>query len=55
MKHLEGADNMSYAGSGYFAILKREEIKRKREAKKKKQEKAVDKDRKRFLRKFGLM
>ena len=45
---------MSFAGSGYIAVLKREQIKRKREAKKKEPGKALDKDRKKFLKKFGL-
>jgi len=48
------SDDMSFAGSGYIAIIKRKqaELKRKKE---KEQSKKIDKDYRKFLKKFGLM
>ena len=46
---------MSFAGSGYIAFLKRDQIKREKEKNKKERERSVSKDRKKFLKKFGLI
>lgn len=45
---------MSFAGSGYIAFIKRDRIKQEKE-KKKREQKNISKDQKKFLNKFGLI
>ena len=45
---------MSFAGSGYIAILKRKQAEQEKD-KREKERKRISKDQRKFLKKFGLI